>query len=214
MNGPPTRRERQAMTRERLLDVAAEELVANGYMGTSLDRVAELAGFSKGAVYSNFANKEELVLEVLDRHFLHRLDILQERLLAAPENIEGRVEAFTGWWEEMVSHESWGVLILEFASATRDRPAIQDELAARERKIIGFTTMLVNTEIERFGLELPMSPREVASVLVSLGSGLSFSRMLDPTIPIHIVSDLARVLFVDAARPAEEQLPMTPDEPE
>lgn len=157
MNGPPTRRERQAMTRERLLDVAAEELVANGYMGTSLDRVAELAGFSKGAVYSNFANKEELVLEVLDRHFLHRLDILQERLLAAPENIEGRVEAFTGWWEEMVSHESWGVLILEFASATRDRPAIQDELAARERKIIGFTTMLVNTEVERFGIELPMS---------------------------------------------------------
>jgi AcrR family transcriptional regulator len=214
MNGPPTRRERQAMTRERLLDVAAEELVANGYMGTSLDRVAELAGFSKGAVYSNFANKEELVLEVLDRHFLHRLDILQERLLAAPENIEGRVEAFTGWWEEMVSHESWGVLILEFASATRDRPAIQDELAARERKIIGFTTMLVNTEIERFGLELPMSPREVASVLVSLGSGLSFSRMLDPTIPIHIVSDLARVLFVDAAKPAEDQPSMTLDEPE
>lgn len=214
MNGPPTRRERQAMTRERLLDVAAEELVANGYMGTSLDRVAELAGFSKGAVYSNFANKEELVLEVLDRHFLHRLDILQERLLAAPENIEGRVEAFTGWWEEMVSHEAWGVLILEFASATRDRPAIQDELAAREHKIIGFTTMLIRTEVERFAIELPMSPREVASVLVSLGSGISFSRMLDPTIPIHIVSDLARVLFVDAARPAEDPPSATPDQPE
>ena len=214
MNGPPTRRQRQAATRERLLDVAAEELVAHGYMGTSLDRIAEQAGFSKGAVYSNFANKEELVLEVLDRHFLHRLDHLQERLLAADETVEARVEAFTGWWEEMVGHEAWGILIFEFASATRDRPAIQDELAAREQKIIGFTTMLVNTEVERFAIQLPMPPRDVASILVTLGSGLSFSRMLDPSIPTRIVSDVARALFVDAARPAEVRPVATPDQPE
>lgn len=197
MTSPRSRRESQAETRERLLEVASEVLVEGGYRATSLERIAERAGYSKGAVYSNFAGKEELVLAVLDRHFAHRLEHLQAGLLAAPETVEGRVQAFTSWWEEMVGHEVWGVLIMEFASTTRDRPQIQEQLADRERMIIDYTGSLVEAEAERFGLRLPLPPREVATVLVSLGMGISFSRMLEPSLPTRVVSDLARILFVD-----------------
>lgn len=197
------------------MEVAAAEFIERGYRATSLERVAEQAGYSKGAVYSNFAGKEELVLALLDDHFVHRLDILQEAFQAAPETLEARLGVFTEWWEGMVGEQEWGVLILEFASATRDRPLIQEQLAAREQRILWFVTVLIEAEAERFDLELPLTARELASVLVALGSGLSFSRMLEPTIPIHVLSDLARILFAGArpaAPPAAEpdQEPLSP----
>ncbi|MDN5852536.1 MAG: TetR/AcrR family transcriptional regulator, partial [Actinomycetia bacterium] len=61
-----TRAERQAQTREALISVARELFLRDGFAATSLDRVAVEAGFSKGAVYSNFSGKEELGLAVLD----------------------------------------------------------------------------------------------------------------------------------------------------
>lgn len=178
------------------MDVASDEFLERGYRATSLERVAEAAGYSKGAVYSNFAGKEELVLAVLDQHFVHRLDILRDGLQAAPETLDARLAAFTTWWESMVADEEWGVLILEFASATRDRPMIQKQLADREQRILSFVTGLIEGEARRFGVTLPLDARELASVLVALGSGLAFSRMLAPAIPISVLSDLARILFV------------------
>lgn len=201
------------------MEVAAAEFIERGYRATSLERVAEQAGYSKGAVYSNFAGKEELVLALLDDHFVHRLDILQEAFQAAPETLEARLGVFTEWWEDMVGEQEWGVLILEFASATRDRPLIQEQLAAREHKILWFVSVLIEAEAERFDLELPLTARELSSVLVALGTGLAFSRMLEPTIPIHVLSDLARILFA-GARPAAgapstepTEVPAGPDEP-
>ena len=52
-----TRAERQAQTRVKLIDVARSMFLEDGYGATSLDRVALEAGFSKGAVYSNFQGK-------------------------------------------------------------------------------------------------------------------------------------------------------------
>lgn len=184
------------------MEVAADEFLQRGYGATSLERIADAAGYSKGAVYSNFAGKEELVLAVLDAHFVHRLDRLQEMLLAAPETVAGRLDAFAGWWAGMVGEQRWGVLILEIATASRDRPHFQAQFAQREQQIMAFVTMMIETETARFDLDLPFTPHDLASILVTLGSGLSFSRMLDPTISTDILTDLAHVLFAGSDRPA------------
>src|SRR5438046_4116689 len=64
-----TRAEKQAITRARVLDAAAKLFARRGFDGVSLDEVAAAAGFSKGAVYSNFESKEELLLTLLvERH--------------------------------------------------------------------------------------------------------------------------------------------------
>ena len=63
-----SRQESQLQTRERLLEAAASVFSQRGFYEASVDEVAEEAGFSKGAVYSNFASKEELFLVLLDRH--------------------------------------------------------------------------------------------------------------------------------------------------
>jgi len=62
-----TRRQSQERTRRRLLDVAVEVFMEKGFARASVEEIAERAGYSKGAVYSNFASKEDLALAVLDR---------------------------------------------------------------------------------------------------------------------------------------------------
>ena len=63
----PTRRERQEQTRELLLDAAAMVFARRGYHEASVEEIASEAGFSTGAVYSNFSGKEELFLALADR---------------------------------------------------------------------------------------------------------------------------------------------------
>jgi len=191
-----SRRESQAVTRERLLEVAADQFFEHGYRGTSLERVADLAGFSKGAVYSNFNGKEELVLAVMDRHFRNRLVDLQDALQASPETIEARMDTFTAWWDGMVGEQLWGALILEVASTTRDRPWVQEQLASREQMIVTFVAAMIQGEADRFDVQLALPATDLATVLVSLGEGLAFSRMLHEQAPTTVLSDLARVVFL------------------
>src|SRR5881227_1014476 len=63
-----TREEKKAQTRERLIEAAARGFAEKGFATTSLDEVADAAGLTKGAVYSNFENKEDLVEAVLRAH--------------------------------------------------------------------------------------------------------------------------------------------------
>lgn len=64
--GPPTRGERQQQTRTALIDAARLVFIRDGYHGAGLGEIARVAGYSKGAVYSNFSGKADLFLEVMD----------------------------------------------------------------------------------------------------------------------------------------------------
>src|ERR1041384_2785727 len=68
-----TRAESQANTRAQLLATARQMFFTDGYHPTSLEKVADAAGYSKGAVYSNFRNKDELCVAVLDEVRAERL---------------------------------------------------------------------------------------------------------------------------------------------
>jgi len=61
----PTQADRRARTRSALLEAAARGLSRHGYGNLRLERVAQEAGYSRGALYHLFANKEELALAVI-----------------------------------------------------------------------------------------------------------------------------------------------------
>src|SRR5436190_17636833 len=93
-----TRAESQARTREQLIATAKELFLRDGYSTTSLERVADEAGYSKGAVYSNFRNKDELCLAVLDLIHQEQGELLT-RSLAGAEGMDGLIAAFQSWAE-------------------------------------------------------------------------------------------------------------------
>lgn len=71
LSEPLSRRDRQLQTREALIFTARSVFAEDGFHGASLDRIAREAGFSKGAVYSNFDGKSDLFLAVMDHNLEH-----------------------------------------------------------------------------------------------------------------------------------------------
>lgn len=115
-----TREESRALTRAKLLASARELVAREGYENASVDRIAEEAGFSKGAFYSNFSTKEEVFLELLETHASQ--DVLEIAALLKdvidPLQI---IEVLSGWAGDRASDPTWGLLALElFRRARRD----------------------------------------------------------------------------------------------
>ena len=115
-----TREESRALTRAKLLASARELVAREGYENASVDRIAEEAGFSKGAFYSNFSSKEEIFLELLETHAsqdVEEISVLM-RGVSDPSKI---ITILSGWAADRAKDPSWGLLALElFRRARRD----------------------------------------------------------------------------------------------
>ncbi|WP_329065330.1 TetR/AcrR family transcriptional regulator [Amycolatopsis sp. NBC_01480] len=187
-----TRAESQARTREQLVDTAKELFLRDGYSVTSLEKVADEAGYSKGAVYSNFRGKDELCLAVLDRIHDEQVNLVAGALAGA-EGMEGLLTAFQAWAERSIGDEAWTALEVEFATNARRDPHVRAELASRDKAIRDTIADLLAGYAERFGITLPMPAGDAATALLSLGIGLGVQRAIDPAIPVHVLPDVIRL---------------------
>ncbi|TQL69641.1 TetR family transcriptional regulator [Nocardioides albertanoniae] len=198
--GRITRKESHAQTRERLVQTAHRLFLSDGYNATSLDKVAAEAGFSKGAVYSNFSTKHELGLAVLD--VIH-----QERALSLAstvegvDSVEGRIDAFAAWAEANIGDVGWTALEVEFATSTRRIPGVNQQLAARRRELTAAVAGLIEQQVTDLGLTLPSPAEDAAVQLLSLGIGLGVQRAFDPDLPVTSLVDLLRSLLERADVP-------------
>jgi AcrR family transcriptional regulator len=190
-----TRQESQARTRALLLEVATAEFLAHGYTGTSLERVAELAGFSKGAVYGNFAGKEELCLAVLENHYFSYLQRFVADFAAGGTTIEDRLAVLERWFDVLLVEDEWQILAMEFAVQTRRNPKVQEQLAAREKMIRTAVTALLSQQIKQLGVTPLLPPDQLGIVFVAVVGGIAVQRLIDPTIPASLVTDAVRALF-------------------
>ena len=178
--GRLTRAESHARTRQALLDAAAEVFANRGFGGASLDEIAEVAGYTKGAVYSNFGSKDELFLAVLQdrmRRQVELLDGLAERAKAAP----GDVPLLLPDLDSL--DQQWCLLIFEFWLYALRNPSSGERLAAVYRQ---FRADLAPLLAPYTGSA--MQPEELAAAGIAIYQGLALQRHLDP--------DAARVDFV------------------
>ena len=181
-----TRVETQAETRAQLVKTARRLFFDDGYRPTSLEKVADAAGYSKGAVYSNFRNKDELCAAVLDEI---RADRFAEviGLLSQPD----RFEALRGWAERVIGDPGWTPLEAEFALHARSNEQLRSELAGRLGNIVDMLAAGVETAED---LEVKMPSREAATVMLALGVGLGLMRSIDPSIPVKGLIDTLRLV--------------------
>jgi len=180
-----TRAERQQQTRERLIEVAGQMFLAVGYAGTSLDKVAVEAGFSKGAVYSNFAGKEELCLAVLDEIHAEKMRRVQE-VFAEDVPIETRLKTFVEWARSGLGEPRWTTLEVEFAAVARQNPWVAGELVKRHREVRRLIAQLISSTVEQAGLETTLPVDQVATAMLALGAGLGGMRALDPKVEMDV----------------------------
>ncbi|NNH70272.1 TetR/AcrR family transcriptional regulator [Nocardia uniformis] len=194
-----TRSESQARTRADLLLTARDLFLADGYAKTSLERVAEEAGYSKGAVYSNFKTKSELCLEVLG--LIHETKFAEvTELLAAGTGFDDQLEAFQSWAERTLGDVGWTMLEFEFAIVARDDPALQAALVSNLGIIRGTVAAQLQSLADSLGVALPMPPEDAATTVLSLGLGLGIQRAIDPSLSARLIADAVRAMLPAAAR--------------
>ena len=198
------RTESQARTREALLETARICFLRDGYTQTSLETIADTAGYSKGAVYSNFKNKDELCLAVIDAVRHDRIRSLAETVSKA-EGLEPRIDAFETWAERTLGDREWTSLEVEFAVHAARDPKLSAELLQRDRAVRASVVSLVELYASAEGIALPMPAEQVASALLGLGIGLGVQRAIDPTLSVRALPALLRLLVAqktDAVQPA------------
>lgn len=186
-----SRAESQARTREQLIATANELFLRDGYAATSLEKVAEVAGYSKGAVYSNFRNKDELCLAVLDGIHAEQSVLIAEAITGA-NTVDERLARFQEWAERNIGDQAWTGLEVEFAINARRDEHLRTELASRDKVIRELIAALITANSEEFGVSLPMSADDAATALLSLDIGLGLQRAVDPTIPVTVLTDVIR----------------------
>jgi len=178
-----TQAERRDETRDQLIAAAARVFSRRGFHGTSLEAIAEEAGFSRGAVYYNFADKEELFLELLDRRCAERAQDLRG---VFAEVDEGDVDATARQagvaaqhaLDAMTGDPEWRALYLEFlAHAARD-PAFRRRFGRRTQEMRSALEEVVVQGTAPFADALDMEPEQLAVVIDALGTGLWASHML------------------------------------
>lgn len=188
-----TRVQSQARTRARLVATAKTLFLRDGYAVTSLEKVADKAGYSKGAVYSNFRNKDQLCIAVLDEIHAEQVAMVT-KALAGAHTIEERLTAFQAWAEANIGNEAWTSLEVEFAVGARRNPAVRKALAIRSRAIRDTIAQLITVQADQLGIAPPIPADAVATALLSLGIGLGVQRAIDPSIQVSVLTDAIRLV--------------------
>jgi AcrR family transcriptional regulator len=198
-----TRAERKADTRARLLVAAKEVFARRGYQGASVDEIAAEAGFSTGAIYSNFAGKEELFLALAEEQ-IHARSREVAAAVASLTSVSDRAHEGAREWIGFVEREPHTVLLMmEFwAFALRD-PEVKPEVAARFADMRGELTRLIADGTRDFGLELTLPAEHLAIAVDALAEGIARQRLADPeAVPRELLGDVLNLLIAAAVRPA------------
>ncbi len=164
-----TRAERAERTRQDLLDAAERRFLRDGYHATTLDHIAEDAGYTKGAVYSAYESKAGLFFALMDSITDRRMGEVGA-LLGEHSGEDLRDELARRPVEE---HCAQFLLLAEFwVHAARD-PALLAEFAARYRRVRERLAELAPTCP-------PLGGPAWAIVTLALSHGLALERLIDP----------------------------------
>jgi len=196
---PLTPERRRAMTRRHLLDAAAMVFAEKGFHGSTIDEVAKTAGFTKGAVYSNFTSKDDLFLALLDDRIDRQFAIVTEVLESGSHEQADQRPRMRDLLRSgaVFSDDPWESLYLEFVLYARRHPEAAEKLAARSVRERAFTQQLIEEEHAAVGRQPKYPTRELAEISLALFAGLGTARLIDPSAVTETTLDTVLTLLYD-----------------
>jgi AcrR family transcriptional regulator len=190
-------------TREKLFEAAARVFEEQGIGGASIEAIAAAAGFSRGAFYSNFKSKDELIIAMLEDHVEQSIRRSLE-LLTRHNNLAEFIEALKAM--DRSRQDPLGrspllhmEMILFVARAEKRRPDLAKRLRARRQLI----TDIVETTQKNSGKNGSLNPIWTGAVLLALEDGFRLHRLIDPeTTPadsfLRAIGDLQRAMGISS----------------
>jgi len=184
---PTRRRPTREETRERVLDAAARAFAAKGFAAASLDDVAAAAGLTKGAIYSSFRGKDELILALMEQRIVERTRAATAAFEGNPEPDGGVEEAGARLIGAVHADAEWQRLFIEYWAHAMREPDVRARLADRRRELRSVIARAVERTTAERHLDLGMTHEEAAVVILALSNGFAIEGLLDPeAVPIDL----------------------------
>jgi AcrR family transcriptional regulator len=200
---PPRTRPTRVEVRERILDAASKVFAAEGFAGATIDAIGQAAGFTKGAVYSNFESKDELFLALLDREFELRGAQIATALEGGGDTAAAARDLSRSVLDSVHGHADYYVLFVEYwLRAVRD-PQLRERLIDRRRAAAAdqASHIVDSTGAIASGPQLA----NLAQLVVTVNLGIAMEEVLRPgTIDTDLLAQLITTLLGSVAAQSDQ----------
>lgn len=166
--------------RRRVLEAAEQLYAQRGIDATSIEDVARVAGFTKGAVFSNFATKDELIAAILDERVTARLAEAVRILDTEPGAADLPGEVGRMFAQRLREDDGDSLLVLEYLIRAARDPASGTEFVDRRRAQRDRVSALIEQQARLRGVTLRLPAPTLALGLLALTSVIAAERRADP----------------------------------
>lgn len=192
-----TREESRQLTRTRVLEAAAKVFARDGFHETSVEVIAEEAGFSRGAVYSNFESKEDLFLALLNDRLEAETRLLQT-IFAQAQTASARLKAMQEHTSLLNQDQTWCLLVMEFRLSALRSPHLRVRLAEIDQARRRAVADLLTRHYQEQENPLPMLAEDFAAALLAQGDGLALHHLISPqAVPHDLFGTMLHLLLGD-----------------
>jgi len=186
-----SRAESKARTRRLLLDSGREVFAAKGFVAATVEEIAEGAGFTRGAFYANFKDKNELFWALVAEDDGFKFDHMEASLAEAEDDELDRIE---DWFRRLLGdrplQRAWNEVMAQATDV--DRARFAEMLAANRRRI----ARVIAAQADERGTELPVSVEHMATLFLAVANGLGQQREFDEeAVPLALFADSFELLW-------------------
>jgi AcrR family transcriptional regulator len=200
-----TRAEQQQRTREEIVAAADRLFVEQGFHATSVDQIATAAGYTKGAVYSNFDAKEDVFFAVYEQRMERGLAELRRTLAAAGDAAEWIRSIIVDTSRRRGRDDRWLSTFFEFWAHVIRRPALRERFATIHARLEEPFVAALERHAEEHGTDLAIDARQVHLAMTSMSLGLTLERLIRPdVVEADLGPRIARLVLDELVRGADD----------
>lgn len=192
-----SQKERKEETRKLLLESAVQIFAEFGFHGASVDKIAEHAGFSKGAFYANFNSKEELFLALLEKQMQLHVDKIH-RVIDQQHPLSHFIEKLDQYpiyiREE---NRTWSMLNMEFLLFAMRDESVRYKWSNMITRSVEQISQSIEKLMKKENYEFSLSSEEIAWTILSLENGMAiFSYISQDNVPPNLFGKALKNMFM------------------
>ena len=168
---------------------ALSMFLERGYHATTLEAVAEEAGFTRGAVYASFASKADLLIALLDEHVERRVREVREAAREAESVAVFYRRLAERWTERVRQGPRFDLLLVEFWVSAAREPEIREEVAVRHERLLGAVVEIHADLVAATGERLAAPALDLVRAASAMAHGMALERLVSQDeVPLELLS--------------------------
>jgi len=172
-----TREESRALTRTRLITTGREHFLRYGLGGAVAETIAEDAGYSRGALYSNFNGKEELFLAVVHEEQERQFNIFRS-ILKEDSSSREKLRKMRDTFTDIITDRDWIVLRSEFETEALRNERIRESYVQLHRQLMRDGRALVKNLMRSSEITLRLKPDDFIMAMLAFSHGLAVNQKI------------------------------------